>query len=532
MRTKSVLASLPLAGVVLAPIAYLAVVSLVRGGRPSLDAYAGILDAPAPALLLRTVVLAASATAVAFALGGAAAVALESRAFPARRAVRLLALAPLLLPPVFQVAAWETLLLPGGPLGTAFAPLAPPGPSSPALLPPGGGLSIRNLPFAAWILGLSYSPLAFFFVGSGVRSVSADLVEAASLARRPSVVWGRVVLPLAAPHALAGAGIVFTLALLNYEVPRLLDLVTYPVILTLHYGVEDDPGRAFAAGLPILALAAAALVAAEGWADRRGFALVGTESPEALRRRGRPGPGAWAVLGGWLAVSWILPIGVLVHQSGGFTGGPAAVADAVRTDGEKVLGSAIVALVAAILSAALAAALLLPARPRSRSRLAVLLFLPLALPGVLLGFALARIFATGVLYPIYDGPAILVLAATLRFFPLALLALGAHLRSVPEEEWDAADLIPGAARRWARVRIPRSLPGLRAGAVAVALLASGELPASLFVAPPGHEPLIVRIYNLIHYDSERDSLAALCLLHAASITAVCALLGVGGRRRR
>jgi iron(III) transport system permease protein len=537
VRTKASLVRIAIAGVVLAPLAYLAVVSLVRDGRPSLEAYAGILDAPAPAILLRTVALALVATAVAFALGGAAAVTLESRAFPARRAVRLLALAPLLLPPVFHVAAWEAVLLPGGPLGTALAPLsplAPPGPSAPS-----AGLSIRSLPFAAWILGLSYSPLTFFFVGAGVRSVGAEPVEAASLARRPVAVWLRVVLPLAAPHALAGAGIVFALSVLNYEVPRLLDVVTYPVLLTLHYGVEDDPGRAFAAGLPLLVLVAAALLAAEGWADRRGFALTGTESPDALRPRGRPGPAASAILSGWLVVSLILPVGVLLY----LTGGLAPLAAALQTDGEKVAGSALVALAAAILSAALAAAFLLPGGgPRRegvsqgllrgshrRSRLEVALFLAFALPGVLLGFALARIFSSGILYPIYDSPGILVLAATLRFFPLALLALGAYLRSVPEEEWDAADLIPGTFRRWSRVRIPRSLPGLRTGAVAVALLASGELPASLFVAPPGHEPLMVRIYNLIHYDAERDALAALALLHVGSILIVCAILGVGWR---
>jgi iron(III) transport system permease protein len=149
-------------------------------------------------------------------------------------------------------------------------------------------------------------------------------------------------------------------------------------------------------------------------------------------------------------------------------------------------------------------------------------------PGSLLGFALARLLGRGPLFAVYDSPAVLVVAAVARFFPLAYFALAAHLRSVPRDAWEAAALLGSRRSRWLGVRLPLAAPGLATGAAAVALLSSAEVSATVLLAVPGSEPLIVRIYNLLHYDPERDLLAALCLIHAASMVVVAAgILGLG-----
>ena|GEM_PF-4357869 len=80
-----------------------------------------------------------------------------------------------------------------------------------------------------------------------------------------------------------------------------------------------------------------------------------------------------------------------------------------------------------------------------------------------------------------------------------MLALEAHLRSVPRAEWDAASLVEGQARRWLRVRLPLTAPGLATGAVAVAFLAASEASATVLLAPPGSEPVIVRINDLMQF---------------------------------
>jgi iron(III) transport system permease protein len=502
-----------LAIIFLVPAGYLAALSLIRDGHFDPAAYA---EAAAPGtlpLLGRSILLASGASALALLLGGAAAVAFERREFPLRPILRAVALAPLLVPPVFLVAAWERLAAPGGVLAVLLPWWAEPGKPFP----------IRNVSFAAFLLGLAHSPLLFFFVSQGLRSVPRELVEAARLHASPPRVWLRIVLPLLLPSIAAGSGIVFTLSFLNYEVPRLLDVTTYPVLINIAYGALDDPGLAFAAASPAIALAIGLLLAAEAWSDRRGFALTGRESPEALGPEGRPGPAAWLVFGGWWAVSVVLPLAVLAWLAG-----PAATyVLAVRTDGGKVLSGALTALASAVAAAGLAAAALLPSAGRP-GKWSLLLWIPLAVPGSLLGFALVRLLRSGPLFAVYDSPAVLVVAAVARFFPLAYFALAAHLRSVPRDAWEAAGLLGSWRSRWLGARLPLAAPGLATGAAAIALLSSAELSATVLLAVPGSEPLIVRIYNLLHYDPERDLLAALCLIHAASMVAVAgAVLGLG-----
>jgi iron(III) transport system permease protein len=510
-RTAAVLVP----GVFLIPAVHLAALSITRDGGLSLAAYREAFDPRFLPVLGRTALLAAGAALIATALGGLAAAVFERREFPCRRLFRAAALAPLLLPPVFQVAVWERLAVPGGILASLFgAPEEKPFP-------------IRNPAWAAFLLGLGYSPLLFFFASQGLRAVPRELVEAARLAHGPAAVWARVIAPLGAPFLLAGSAIAFTLSFLNYEVPRLLEVPTYPVLVQASYGAVDDPGLAFAFASPGLALAAAAVALAGTWAGRKGFALTGRESPEALGPEGRPGVAAWSILAGWWGLTAILPLAVLVRLAGPL----ATYRLALSTDGEKVLSSLATAASAGVLAAAIAGVSLLGGGRRP-GRLAFLVWIALALPGSLLAFALTRTFRHGPLVAVHDSWAMAAIAGTFRFFPLAYFALAAHLRSVPDEEWEAAALGRSWAARWFRAGLPLAAPGLAAGAVAVALFTASELPATLLLAAPGREPLLVRIYNLLHYDPERDLLAALSIFHVASAALVAGAFLAAGRALR
>ena len=494
------------------PLVHLAWLSVARDSGLSFSAYA---EAARPASLLvlgRTAAIAAAASVLALVTGGAAAAVLETRRFPAAGALRLILLAPLLLPPVFHVASWERLAAPDGVLAWL------------AGSPGGEPFPIRNAPFAAIVLGIAYSPIAFFFASRALRSVPAELADAALLARRPAAAWARVILPLTAPLGATGAALVFTLAFLNYETPRLLDVMTYPVLIQVSYGVLDDPGTAFAAALPGLLIAAVPLVLAGAWAGRKGFAPVARESAEPLGRGIRPGIRAWTGIAAYVCLTGAIPLGVLASLAGP----PATYRAALATDWERVLWGMAIPLAAACASAVCAALVTLPgSRPRVRP--GALLWMPVALPSALLAYSLVKLLGTGLLFELYDSPFALALAGWLRYFPVACFAAAAHMRGVPGDAWEAAALGPSGAARWLRARIPLAAPGLATGAAATALLAAGDLPAAVLLAAPGHEPLIVRIYNLLHYDPERDLCAALSLMHIASVLAVVGAILLAGR---
>jgi len=510
------------------PFLYVAVHAIWNEDGLRSDAWDGLADLPVLSLLVRSLLLAVSSIGIALVLGGGAAWILERRAFPLSGLLRLGALAVLVIPPVFQVAVWEKLLLPGGLVTTAL----------PGLLS-STGFSMRNVFFAAWIFGVSYSPIFFFFVSQGLRSLPVDLLDAARVARGPWAVRSRIVAPLCAPWAIAGVGLTFPLVFLNYEVPSLLDVNTYAVILHVAFGARNDPGAAFAAVVPAFLVACFVAIAAFRWADRRGFALTGKERESGEPARDRPAPGlvAWGLFGGWWILVALLPIGVLLFLSGSV----ANWVEAWWTDWEKVTWGVLIHVTTAAIAALLAGALLLLGPAGSLNRKAGngswALWILLCFPGSLLAFALLRFGSYDVFFPIYNSWWILVVAGVARFFPVAYLVLRAHLVRVPQSQWEAARFVPTRWGRWWRVRVPLVAPGLTAAAVAVALLASQELAAAVLLAPPGHEPLLVRIYNLLHYDKERGTLAALAFFHVAAVLGVAGgflFAGhcVAGRRRR
>ena len=491
------------------PFLYLFVASLDDGGRAWGAAFAAASGRESWTLLGRSLILACGSGLIACLLGAGAALVFERRRFPLAGFWRAAALAALVCPPVFQVAVWERLAVPGG-LLTFLFPMATDGVSP---------FPIRNLGFACWLLGLTYSPLFFFLVGTGLRALPPGVVEAARLSRGPVAVYGRVVLPLVAPWFVAAAGVCFPLLFLNYEVPRLLDLYTYPVLIHVEYAARNDPGAAFAVAAPGLVLTLLVVLPCMRWAQRRGFALSGREPGLSPSRPETPPPGAgaWLLFLGWWSLVAVLPVGILAWIAGGLD----AFHRAWLTDWERVGWSAVVAGVTACAAVTLSALLVLSRRGTS-GHVGVSFWVLLALPGSLLGFALISLCQREPLFSLYDSWGILVVAGVFRFFPLAYYALAAHLRTVPASLWEAAQLGPSRLARWGAVGLPLMAPGLMAGAVAVTLFASQELSATVLLAPPGREPLIVRIYNLLHYDPERDVLAALALLQIGVILALTA----------
>ena len=505
------------------PLVYLLVGSFLDGGVGGLGRGGDGPRLGDLALFGRSLVLALVGGFVACVLGGGAAFVFERRRFPLASFWRAAALAALVCPPVFQVAVWERLAAPSGVLTTLF----------PFASADGSPFPIRNLGFACWLLGLTYSPVFFFLVGTGLRSLPLELLEAASLHRGGGTVQRRVVLPLVAPWLVAAFGVSFPLLFLNYEVPRLLDLYTYPVLIHVEYGARADPGAAFVAATPALLLTLMVLLPCMRWAQRRGFALSGREPGRILIRTEAqaPGVGAWLLFMGWWLLVTALPVGILAWIAGGAD----AYYRAWLTDWERVGWSAVVTGVTALAAVTLAG-LLLWSRGRTSGQVGVMYWILLALPGSLLAFTLVALCQREPLFSLYDSWGILVVAGVLRFFPLAYYSLASHLRTIPQPLWEAARLGPSCFARWSGVRLPLLAPGLVASGVAVALFASQEISAAVLLAPPGREPLIVRIYNLLHYDPERDVLAALALFQIGAVLGVIGCFaGLGrylGRRRQ
>jgi iron(III) transport system permease protein len=491
--------------VVFFPIACLLVESFLVEGRVSLGNYRGVASARVLLLFLKSAAISTGAALISVLLGGTAALLIETRRYPLRPALRLAALAPLLVPPYLQVAAWKPFL---------------PGTFSREEMEWARILAVTAL------LGAAYAPLVFFFASQGIRGISGEVRDAARLAAGERIAAFRIVLPLAAPAIAAGAALVLALSFLEQEVPLLLLVPAYSTHLFLQ--VSRGPGAAFAAALPAMLFLLPLVWASDAWARRRGFAVTSGEDPGARAAERRTGPWgllAVAVLGSLLVV---VPLARLLFMAGSAS----RFREAWLLYGDAVLEGIPVSLGAAAAASGLAA--LVMVRSGSPSRVAALLaWAPLAVPGAALGTALIETYNRPGLGAVYGSAWILVIAGAVRFFPVAYHALAAHLRTVPRELWEAAALErPAPFSRAILVDLPLAAPGLALAATAVLVLQSGELAASNLLAPPGHRPLPVVISAELHYNVDLEVPAALSVLQVASVLSMAAAIALGARCAR
>jgi iron(III) transport system permease protein len=110
------------------------------------------------------------------------------------------------------------------------------------------------------------------------------------------------------------------------------------------------------------------------------------------------------------------------------------------------------------------------------------------------------------------GPIMPVLAALIRFTPLAAVALAMQRRRINPAYVEAAQILQGnPLKKFWTVVLPLLIPGLLVSIGLVFSLTLGELGATLMVAPPGSSTLALKIYNYLHYGAS-DQVASLCLL--------------------
>ena len=166
---------------------------------------------------------------------------------------------------------------------------------------------------------------------------------------------------------------------------------------------------------------------------------------------------------------------------------------------------------------------------RGSGSLDVLVSLPLAIPGLILGTALLFVYLRAPL-PVYGTLWILLIAYVTQALPYGMRFSAAALAQVGAE-LDEAARVSGADgwQRARRVLLPLVLPGLVAGWLYLAISAMRDLAASVVVAGPETRVVAVRIFE--QYESgELPEMAALAVMELA-VVAVLAVAGVVALRR-
>lgn len=459
-------AALLAVAVVAIPVFYLA----VRAGSGGVEGLAALLQRPQlPALIRNTVVLGLAVTLATVLIGVPSAYLLSRIRIRARSLWMIVAALPLAIPSYL----------------TAYGLLA--------VFPAMNGF------WAAWlVLTLVSVPYVTLPVATVLRNSTTDFEDVArTLGRSP---W-RARLAGSWHHirsaTLAGALLAFLYTIADFGGVALFRFPVLTTAIQQAYGSSYD--RNYAALLSvILVLIALVIVLAERTARGRASRnLAGRRTTGRLRALPFKKSFAWlfVVLSAPAMIAVILPIAFIITRM--INSASLAEFDLSRllsATANTVLLGASGALIALVMAApiALLAARYLTALARAIEALG---YIPLALPGIVVGLALV-LFSLNVVPALYQTLFLLAFAYAVLYMPKAIGSIRSRIASIPPSLEDVAKTLgyrPNQVWRSVIARLAR--PGFVLGGLLIAVAAMKELPATLLLRPTGVDTLATMLWS-------------------------------------
>lgn len=464
-----------------------------------------LLDSRQLILLGRSLSIAISATLVALSLGLPCAVTLAAKDLPLRRMFFLLVLIPLLIPPYVMAGAWIHLFNPAGLVNRILA----------GMFGTKVKLSIFSQAGCAWCLGISYFPIIAIILATGLSKIDRNLQDITRLSTSCWGVFWHSTLPQVLPHLLASVCLVMIFILGRYGVPSLLGINTYPVEIFAQFSAFYDENAAVATALPLILLVVFLILLQRRLMLNRSYVSI-TPSSESENYIVLGKSKYWAAI--FLFVVFIITTLLPFVSVLNYIKSIAIVFSALSQFGSGIITTSILSVLATMISASIALPIgfhLANSKSRCVRLLDVLCWLPIAIPGTILGLGLLKASNLIPSFRNADSFGFLLLLAYIGMFSAFSVRIFQVAFKQTDPNIDDAAAID--TRKWSQRFLHIDLP-IQAGPIAASLiivfvLVVGELNATVLLVPPGRETLAVTIDNLLHYGANAKA-SVLCLTEA------------------
>jgi iron(III) transport system permease protein len=382
-----------------------------------------------------------------------------------------------------------------------------------------GAIDIFTVWGMIWVEGLHLSPIVFLLMVAAFRSMDPSLEESALMSGATRMqVFRRITVPLIRPAIGAAVLIMTVRGLESFEVPALLGLQNGIYVFTsrIYFVLRTYPpdlaaAGALALGLLVLAVIGMAISTFAGRAAKNYQTVTGKGFRPRPMALGKWRPVMGAIIIAYFLFTVVLPLLVLLYTSLlKFYQAPSGAAFRSMTFANYTsllnLPKALTALqnslflgigTATVVMAGMAIAAWVVVRSKVPGRMLVdqLSFLPLVVPGLVLGLALSFVYLRSPI-PIYGTIFILMIAYVTRYMPYGMRYAVTSMQQISAELEESAQ-VSGASwwQTFRRVLLPLLAPGLMAGWIYILVVSFRELSSSILLYSPGNEVLSILIFE-------------------------------------
>jgi iron(III) transport system permease protein len=475
-------------------------------------------------LLLNSVYYAIGTCTLTFLIGTFLAWVSERTNTPFKKLFIVMSLIPFIIPGILSTISWILLLSPK--IGLINIVVK-------------GAFGLESAPFNVysmwgmiWAESIHLYPLVFLLMSAAFRNMDTSLEEAALTAGSTTFqTFRKVTLPLMRPAMVSVLLINFIRGIEAFEVPALIgvpakiSVFTTKIFLAIHQ-FPSDFGLAGAYAVTLLAISTTGVLI-YGKITRREERYATVTGKGYRPRVIDLGPWRWVTFGiasciFFLAV--ILPIFVLLWSSFiPYYGVPSVelmekmtwanykyilnyplAATAFKNSFYLSVGSATLVMLLTSVIAWITVKTKLP----GRAFLDSMAFIPIAMPGIVLGVSLIWVYLT-LPIPIYGTIWVLLLAYMTKYIPYGIRAASASMIQI-NKELEEASLTAGGTwlQTFRKIILPLLMPGFTAGWIYISIIALRELSTSIL---------------LYSYNSTVLSIMAFDLWEGGQYTYVCAL---------
>ena len=403
-----------------------------------------------------------------------------------------------------------------------------------------------------WIHGLVGAAMVTLATWHGVRIAAAEVIDQARLDLTPNQIWWRVRLPMAMPWLVTALLGTAALAATEMTVVDLYGFRTIADEFYLMFAVNPTSmSLVMTCVLPMVI--GATLLAVVTSSRRERIAVRRRENrnslPTSCPHRGT----SWAAMVIVVATTCLIlciPLAGLFVKTGHHivvTDDHVDVRWSLQTAGLTLINSlstfaseyqwtAILASLTGVASLAIAWPLAALGRSietvrRAADGISIIMFL---IPGPIVGLSVVKFFQLGIwkFDVLHQQTLIPTMTALLfRAAPLAYWVLRSGYRVMDQSLIDAAQLDGGRVRRMWSIDRPMLGTSFFVALSGAALMASGDVPVTLPVIPPGVTTVGTRLFGLLH-SGARQQEAGLAIWYVATVVMVVfgGLMAVGRQR--